>query len=299
MQLGSMQKALGATEPPIFEGYEVIRRLGFGAASTIYAIRNEKTNEMFALKHVARGDGEDKRMIEQCETEFKVGNTINHPYIRKVYEIHRRKRRLQTREVFLLMEYCNGISLEQSPSRSLLDLLLIFRMVAEGLNGMHNQSIIHCDMKPNNIIIADNGAIRIIDLGQSCPIGTVKPRIQGTPDYIAPEQVKRKPLSRATDVFNLGATMYWALTGKHIPTLIPKQMDRVELAHDAATGPVATPNQLKPKIPMGVSNLIMDSVKTNPMDRPGDMNTLIARLDLLIHMIAGGRPNRRNQENDE
>ena len=53
----------------------------------------------------------------------------------------------------------------------------------------------------------------MIDYGQSCRIGTIKERIQGTPDYIAPEQVARRPVSVATDVFNLGASLYWALTG--------------------------------------------------------------------------------------
>ena len=124
---------------------------------------------------------------------------------------------------------------------------------------MHNVGILHCDMKPNNIMIAENGAISIIDLEQSCAMGTVKPRIQGTPDYIAPEQVKRKPLSRQTDVFNLGATMYWALTGKHVPTLIPRGGDRMGL-HVEAAGPPAAPHVLKPGIPVGLSNLIMECV---------------------------------------
>jgi eukaryotic-like serine/threonine-protein kinase len=283
-----VQRALGSSEPPVFDGYEIVRRLGLGAASIIFAVKNKETEELRALKHVIRQEGEDGRMIEQVETEFRIGSRIDHPYIRKVFEIQRRKRRFQTREVLLLMEYCSGISLEQSPSRSLLDLLLIFRMVADGLGGMHSHGILHCDIKPNNIIIADNGAIRIIDLGQSCNIGTVKPRIQGTPDYIAPEQVKRKPLTQQTDVFNLGATMYWALTGKHVPTLIPKNTDRVDLISEA--GPPQSPNQLKPQIPIGVSNLIMDCIKNSPRDRPGDMPTVVSRLDLLIHMIAGGRP---------
>lgn len=292
---------IGATVPPVYPGYEILRRLGFGAASVIYAVKNKHNGEIRALKHVIRQEGEDARMIEQVETEYNVGSIIEHPYIRKVHEMKRLRRRLRTREVLLLMEYCPGVSLEQSPSRSLLDILLIFRMVADGLNGMHGQGYLHCDIKPNNIIIADNGAIRIIDLGQSCRYGTIKPRIQGTPDYIAPEQVKRKPLGAHTDVFNLGATMYWALTGKHVPTLIPKQADRIDLAATVNKEKPPTPRQLKPKIPVGVSNLIMECVKTDPQQRPRDMNTLISRLDLLIHVIAGSKlsPNGKNGENGE
>ena len=292
---------IGSTTPPEFPGYEILRRLGFGAASVIYAVKHKEKGKICALKHVIRQEGEDARMIEQVETEHRVGSVIDHPYMRTVYEIKRIKRRLRTREVFLLMEYCPGVSLEQSPSRSLLDILLIFRMVADGLNGMHSQGYIHCDIKPNNIIIADNGSIRIIDLGQSCRHGTVKPRIQGTPDYIAPEQVKRKPLSVRTDVFNLGATMYWALTGKHVPTLIPKQTDMADLTARINPEAPLTPHQIKPRIPVGISNLIMECVKTDPRLRPVDMNSLISRLDLLIHMIAGGNltTNGKSQDNGE
>jgi len=281
----------GNIEQPRFDNFEVIKRLGFGAGSIIYSVKNIKNGKLFALKHVVRKEGENGRMIEQVENEFRIGNKIDHPYIRKAFEIHRKKQRLRTREVIMLMEYCPGVSLEQSPSRSLLDLLLIFRMVADGLGGMHNQGYLHCDMKPNNIIIAENGAIRIIDLGQSCRNGTIKPRIQGTPDYIAPEQVKRKPLSTRTDVFNLGATMYWSLTGKYVPTLIPKQQaDRLDIAVKPEQSETIPPHKIKPKIPVGVSNLIMDCVKFNPADRPADMPTVISRLDLLIHLIADGKP---------
>jgi len=287
----------GSSDAPEFEGYEMLRRLGYGAASTIYAIRQVDTDETFVLKQVLRRESEDARMIQQVENEYQVGSRVDHPYVRKVYEIYRRKKHLKTREVYLLMEYCPGVSLEQSPSRSLLDILLIFRMVADGIGGMHAQGYLHCDMKPNNIIIADNGAIRVIDLGQSCAVGTVKPRIQGTPDYIAPEQVKRKPLSARTDVFNLGATMYWALTGRHVPTLLPKQTDRIELANPSG-GSFPSPHKLRPKVPVGVSNLIMECCKTDPRERPADMPSLISRLDLLIHLIAGNRlvSNRQAQE---
>ena len=281
--------AIGHYEPPVFDGYEVVRRLGSGAGSTIFSVRDTNTGELRALKHVIRQDGQDKRMIEQVENEFEMSNRIDHPYVRKTFEVKRIKRMLQVREIIMLMEFCPGISLEQSPSHSLLDLLLIFRMVADALNGMHEAGIVHCDIKPNNIILAENGSIRVIDLGQSCPVGTIKPRIQGTPDYISPEQVKRKPVTRHTDLFNLGATIYWALTGKHVPTLIPKKMDKVEILSESRHVTPPAPHELKSIIPVGVSNLVMECVKKNPKERPENMNELISRLDLLIHMIAGGK----------
>lgn len=290
MGIDRINNAVNIGNAPTVDGYEIVNRLGVGAGSIIYQIKHKETGDIRALKHVIRSEGDNKRMIEQVENESRVAMRIDHPYVRKIFEIRRRRRRLITREVLLLMEFCPGISLEQSPSRSLIDLLLIFRMVAEGLNGMHNSGFLHCDIKPNNIIIADNGAIRLIDLGQSCSIGTVKPRIQGTPDYIAPEQVRRKPLGCQTDVFNLGATIYWALCGRHVPTLIPKQYDKVEVISNNNSQSPPSPHKLRPQIPVGVSNLVMDCVKKSPVERPAGMTTLIERLDLLIHMIAGGRP---------
>ncbi|MCK5272441.1 MAG: hypothetical protein KAJ52_07680, partial [Sedimentisphaerales bacterium] len=98
-----------AAEIPVFEGYQITSRLGVGAGSVIYAIRSKKNNEMMALKHVMRQDAKDKRLIEQVENEYHVSQMVDYPYIRKIHKIKRVRRRLQTREVFLLMEYCSGI----------------------------------------------------------------------------------------------------------------------------------------------------------------------------------------------
>jgi serine/threonine-protein kinase len=151
---------------------------------------------------------------------------------------------------------------------------------------MHREGFIHCDMKPNNIIISKAGSIKIIDLGQSCKIGTTKRRIQGTPDYIAPEQVRRKALGPRTDIFNLGATMYWALTGKNVPTLIPKKKSSLGMVVRRNCPP---PHELKPRIPERISTLVMDCVKDNPAQRPQNMMMVITRLDLMIHSLIGSK----------
>jgi serine/threonine-protein kinase len=187
--------------------------------------------------------------------------------------------------MLLTMEYFDGKNLEDCSTLSLGDVLLVFRMVASGLNAMHQHGIVHCDIKPNNIIINKSGSIKIIDLGQSCKIGTIKSRIQGTPDYIAPEQVKRKPLGLKTDIFNLGATMYWALTGKHAPTLIPKK-NKLGLP---ITEPRRAPHELKTQLPLEISKLVMDCIEDDPANRPRNMVTVISRLDSMVHNIFGGK----------
>ncbi len=266
-------------------GFTILQRIGTGARSTIYLATNEEDNTTLALKRVIFERPEDIRVFKQVETEYKVARQIDHPYVRKCYDLKKIRRMFRTKEILLSMEYFDGQNLEDGPALSLGDVLLVFRMVASGLNAMHQHGFVHCDIKPNNILLSKAGSIKIIDLGQSCRIGTVKPRIQGTPDYIAPEQVRRRPLGPKTDIFNLGATMYWALTGKHAPTLIPKK-DKFGFP---ITKPRRAPHEIKTRLPIEISKLVMDCIEDDPARRPHNMMTVVSRLDLMVHNIFGGK----------
>jgi len=267
-------------------GFNIIKRIGTGARSTIYLATDIQDKKQVALKRVIYQKPEDTRIFEQMRTEYKIGKTVDHPYVRKCYKLKKIRSMLSVKQMLLSMEYFDGVSLEDGPSLSMLDVLLVFRMVADALNAMHQQNYVHCDIKPNNILLNKAGSIKIIDLGQSCTIGTIKQRIQGTPDYIAPEQVRRKPLNPTTDVFNLGATMYWALTGHNIPTMIPKQTNDLTMYEPKTCPP---PHERKKQIPIGVSKLVMECIKDDPADRPKNMLALSSRLDLAIHSLTGGR----------
>jgi len=267
-------------------GFTIKKRIGTGARSTIYLAANQQQGVDVALKRVIFERPEDSRIFEQTETEYKVARRIDHPYVRKCYKLRKIRSIFKVRELLLSMEMFEGQTLEAGPTLSLVDVLLVFRMVADGLNAMHQRGYVHCDIKPNNILMSKPGSIKIIDLGQSCKIGTTKPRIQGTPDYIAPEQVRRKSLGPRTDIFNLGATMYWALTGHNVPTLIPRKKSDLGLV---VPEPCPPPHERKKKIPIGISKLVMDCVKDDPARRPRDMATVILRLDLMIHSILGDK----------
>jgi serine/threonine-protein kinase len=264
------------------DGFTIIKKLGTGARSTIFLALDEENGSTVALKRSIYEKPEDGRIFEQITNEYKVSRIVQHPYLRKCNKLIKIRKMLKVKELLLSMEMFEGETLEKSKSLSLGDVLLVFRMIADGLNAMHQQGYIHCDIKPNNILINESGAIRIIDLGQGCKIGTIKPRIQGTPDYIAPEQVKRKHLDQRTDVFNLGATMYWALTGKNVLTLIPQSND---ISATLGQRNFPAPHQLHRRIPLGVSKLVTDCVKEEPEKRPSSMAEVISRLDLLIHSI--------------
>lgn len=264
--------------------YDVIERLGEGAGSIIYKVSDPVTKKIYALKHVPRIAEKDIRFVEQMKSEFEISRLFNHVNLRKSYELKVSKSLLmKVNEAFLLMEYVDGYALDVKPPRGLIQAMDTFIQAAEGLKAIHKLGFVHCDIKPNNIIRNDKGEVKVIDFGQTCKVGTVKERIQGTPDYIAPEQVMRRPVAPQTDIYNLGATLYFAVTGKPIPTLytVNKKGENSFLLDTA----IQPPSQLNPLIPAVLSNMVMDSISTKIEKRPVDMDNVINRLELTKHVL--------------
>ncbi|HSH95015.1 MAG TPA: serine/threonine-protein kinase [Roseimicrobium sp.] len=264
--------------------YEVIESLGEGARSKIYAVRDPNTRQIFALKHVVREDAKDIRFIEQMETEFELCRQFTHANLRRAFDLKIVKTMLlKVSEAFMVMEYVEGKALDVKLPPTMMGIVDTFIQVAQGMRAMHQMGYAHCDMKPNNILLSPSGLAKVIDYGQSCKIGTIKERIQGTPDFIAPEQVARRPVTVQTDVFNLGATLYWCLTGRHIPTLytVNKKGENSFLL-DAT---IDTPIDLNPRVPLAVSNLVMECIATKPAKRPTDMDQVLSRLELGKHIL--------------
>ncbi len=264
-------------------GYEVIDTLGQGAGSQIYVVSDPTTKQLYALKHVQRKEEKDIRFIDQLEAEFNVGNQVSHAGLRRCFDFKVEKTILRkVTEAVLVMELFDGAPLEQSLPSNVPAIIEVFSQTAGALAALHDMGFVHCDLKPNNILLGPSGDVKVIDLGQACAIGTVKERIQGTPDYISPEQVKRDAVTVRTDIYNLGATMYWALTGKTMPTLFTlKKGENSFLVDDQ----LQSPRQVKPSVPENLSNLVMECVKTNPAKRPADMATVQRRLDVIHHSV--------------
>jgi serine/threonine protein kinase len=272
-----------------FLDYEVLERIGEGARSTIYAVSDPRTNQVYALKHVVRDKPKDIRFIEQMQTEFEICKQFSNPHLRKCFDLRIIKSMFfKVTEAFLLMELVDGKPLDERTPRGMIDITDTFLQVANGFKTLHSLGYAHCDLKPNNILRDDQGHVTIIDFGQGCKIGTVKERIQGTPDYIAPEQVDRKPISVQTDMYNLGATMYWVITGTNIPTkyTVNRKGDNSFLLDEA----IRTPAEFNPRVPPSLSNLIMECIATRPSKRPVDMDQIINRLDLVRHMLVKSGP---------
>ncbi len=264
--------------------YQVLEQLGKGAKSIIWKAKDPHTGNLYALKHIIRESEEDDRFFQQAETEFNISRRFSHPYLRKAYDLVKIRKWLKAQELILLLEYVEGRSLKQHRPTQINEIIDIFIKVAQGLDAMHQEGYLHTDIKPKNILVIPNNGIKIIDFGQSCPIGHRKRRIQGTPDYMAPEQVRREVLDQRTDVFNFGASLYWVLTNKPFPTIMPKSgdMNEVIVPHSQATIP--RPDQLNPEIPSALSKLVMDCCNYEIKARPENMREVIARLEVAKHL---------------
>lgn len=263
-------------------GYTVLRALGEGARSTIYAVKDADGN-LFALKRVTRTSSDDQRFIDQALVEHEIANRFCDVRLRKSFKVIRQRSFIRVSELLVLMEMVDGTTLERYQPSGMLELCHICLEVARGLKVMHEAGIVHADIKPINILVTEMGRVKIIDFGQSCPTGTVKERIQGTPDYIAPEQVRREAITPATDIFNLGATMYWLLTGRHVPTLFPKGAPgQLSLTSSEKLTP---PVELNAQVPSALSQLVMECVMRQPHDRPGSMREVIDRLEIARDQI--------------
>jgi len=263
-------------------GYQVVKYLGSGARSSIWSVRDRRTGRMFALKRVVRRDPADERFLEQAENEFAIASRLDHPVIRRCEEIRRVRRWLKVREIHMIMEYCEGKSVQENRPSGVPEALRIFTQVAEGLHYMHKVGLLHADIKPNNIIVSAQGVVKVIDLGQGCEIGTVKERIQGTPDFIAPEQVSRHPLDARTDVFNFGAALYWTLTGQAIKTVLPKTADSIQLKDQLNLTPAG---ELNREVPAALGGLVADCVAFNPTKRPVSMEPVLTKMALICKQL--------------
>jgi len=270
-------------------GYRILARVGRGAASELYAVQDPKTKQVWALKHVIKENEKDQRFIDQVQTEYLVGSKLDHPNVRGVCRFIKHRKGFKVRAVTLIMELVDATTLDQRLPQTHAEAVRIFLQVARGLVHMHSRGFIHADIKPNNILVTEQEKVKIIDLGQGCATGTVKKRIQGTPGYMAPEQAHRQAITEKTDIYNLGATMYWVLVGEVIPTALPPKDDTGSLYTGALD-----PDHVKPPVPPQekdasihplLSRQILDCVRVHPDDRPESMAVVANRLELIGELL--------------
>jgi serine/threonine protein kinase len=285
-------KPVGPRPRELF-GYEILDFLGEGAHSVIYAAASPGSKQICAVKYVVIRNAREDRFYEQLENEINVGQFASHRGIRHSIELKsNRDRSGRITDAALVMEFFDGVPMGKRLKASIQTVVKIFIHTANALAALHQAGFIHCDIKPGNILVNDRRDVRLIDLGQACRIGTRKPRIQGTPGYMAPEQAARAALTVQTDIFNLGATLYNVLCQLCIPSA-------VEGADPKSSEPTVPPHMLNSEIPQSLSDLIMECVRLDPSRRPRDMNAVVQQLEETRDVAARHRkPHRRHKKVD-
>jgi serine/threonine protein kinase len=202
--------------------FQVLGTLGKGAHSSILHVRRERDGRQYALKVVPIEGPDDQKYLEQAQHELLVAQKLDHPNLIKVYTLELQRNWLfRVKKVHLLIEYVNGKTLDTVPALSIPRLVQVFHRVASGLAHMHRRGVCHADLKPNNIMLSRAGEVKILDYGLAWIKGHPKGRIQGTPEYMAPEQAKQSIVNERTDIYNFGATMYRLTTFRLPPSTIP------------------------------------------------------------------------------
>jgi serine/threonine-protein kinase len=260
--------------PKSLFGYEVVGRLGVGALSTIYEVK-DKSGQHFALKHVVPETEKHLRFVEQLQNEFDVSRHFRHPGLRKSIDLKLSKKMLigGIKEAGLVLELVKGQPLDVDHPGALRQIAQCFVRAGQAISALHHLRLVHCDIKPSNLIRDDAGNIKVIDFGQACRIGTTKQRVQGTPDFIAPEQVRCRPVGVFTDVYNFGATLYWALTDRRVPTLITVDKQDRDMIREQD---FPAPHEINPRVPKDLSEMVMLCVRYKPDSRPQRLADVLA-----------------------
>jgi serine/threonine-protein kinase len=242
----------------------VLRVLGAGAGSTILLVKDTKVGALYALKVIKRQTEEDDIYVNQAVHEYEVAQLLYHPHLLKIYDCRVKKKWFRVDSVELLMEYVDGRNLDEILSRGIGQLVLIFVQVAAALEHMARRGVAHGDVKPGNIMLSRSGQVKVIDFGTAWFKGQPKDRVQGTPQYMAPEQAQERVVDTKTDIYNFGATMYRMFTGEYANPEVPGINTALIGRLTKRKAPIA----LRSDLPGTVNETILACLEDNPDHRP-------------------------------
>jgi serine/threonine protein kinase len=255
--------------------FQILGTLGTGAHSTILHVRRSADGAQYALKVVPLESKDDQKFLLQAQHEFEIGQRFRHANLIKVHALETPRDWLfRVRKCHLLIEYVNGKTLDAAPRLSLPRLVQIFTRIASGLQHMHLRGVCHADLKPNNVLLSRTGDVKIIDFGLAHVKGGSSGRVQGTPEYMAPEQAKGGTVNEHTDIYNFGATMYrlvtWRLPASAVPAAGGVVMDAKTFA--AVLKPV---RDFTPTAPAELCDLIHKCLAYKPQQRPDSVGDIL------------------------
>jgi serine/threonine protein kinase len=249
----------------------VLRELGAGAGSKVFLVRREKDGQEYALKVAAVGSDRTRKYLAQAENEFRIAGLFDHPNLIRIHCLETDAGWFSgPKNVRLLAEYAPGQTMDLLPLQPVPRLLSAFEQVASAMAHMHEQGIVHADLKPNNLILAPTGTVKVIDFGVAQRIGEQKDRLRVTPEFMAPETVTTRLLNEKTDIYSLGATMYRVATLRFPPST----RNAAVLGERGFEREYQEVAALNPQVPPELSDLIRACLRFDPKRRPESMDEL-------------------------
>jgi len=250
----------------INERYEIIKTIGEGGMANVYLANDTILDRKVAVK-VLRGDlSNDEKFIRRFKREALSVSNLSHPNIVEVYDVGE-----EDGNYYIVMEYIEGKTLKQLLQKrgalTLTEVIDIMSQLTDGLSHAHEAYIIHRDIKPQNIMIEDNGLVKITDFGIAMALNSTQltqtNSVMGSVHYLPPEQANGKGSTVKSDIYSLGILMYELLTGS-----VPFKGDNaVEIALKHMKEKLPSIRKQNPTIPQSIENIVLKATAKNPKNR--------------------------------
>lgn len=258
-------------------GYEILEHTASGGMGKVYKARQISLDRIVAIKVLSPKFTNNPRLTENFINEARSAGRLNHPNLVQVHDVNKDFQKNGQVIYYFTMEFIDGKTLkemirdsEKLPALQVLDLLI---EITKGLEYIHSNKLIHRDIKPDNIMIDNDGNIKIADLGIALDANEVESneptedgqrRIVGTPHYISPEQVRGKGIDTRSDIYSLGATAFHMLTGE---TPFEGSSSK-EIIKKHVVEPPRLISDLNPDVPASVCELVQRMMSKKQEDRP-------------------------------
>ena len=249
--------------------YSIIRTLGEGGMANVYLAYDTILDRNVAVK-VLRGDlATDEKFVRRFQREALSASNLYHPNIVQIYDFDS-----EDGQYYIVMEYVEGKTLKQLLKRrgslTITEVIDIMSQVTDGMAHAHDSYIIHRDIKPQNIMILDNGMVKITDFGIAMALNSTQltqtNSVMGSVHYLPPEQAAGKGSTIRSDIYSMGILMYELLTGQ-----VPYKGDNaVEIALKHLKEPLPSIRKILPEIPQSIENIILKATAKNPQNRYKD-----------------------------
>ncbi len=275
------------TEPVILGSrYHLIRQVGKGGMAYVYKAYDQMLERPVAVKLLKRDFSNDDDFRERFKQEAKAAANLSHPNIVTVHDFG-----IDPSGVYIVMEYIAGTDLKTSirdkGNYPFTDGLALMIQACAGLGYAHRAGIVHCDVKPHNMLVTPDERLKITDFGIARALSSVETQesqdvIWGSPQYFAPEQALGQSPTPASDVYSLGVVMYEVFTG-HLP-FEANSIDELIMLHQ--TQPPVEPHRFVPGIPAELEQVLLKVLSKEPTARYRTADQLGHVLSLLTGRLA-------------